>query len=582
MEAETQMETIEEGGIEEPMHDLEGLEEEPKIRLTSVGRILGRERRSIAVIRPIKERIVKFRRIVAGDYSDVDPTFAPQSDDGSLVDKRSPEITDIYKVLNKNFEAAKNNYALQHIRTIIQQTSYRMPSIEFEDLTPEESSLNAAYLNKRLGQKNRGGCNSLYHQRLTLTDAIIGGLGWTLTAGDARGRPSMRFADCMNVWWDADAEIIEDGTYIFYDTWESLGTWLAMFPESKGLKELANQYKTDGEEDAWVDTIVRGRYYWDTDTEHGTEALFIEGIENPVHHDENLYRNADNEPTLPLHSISMLMIPGAAHPFSLFEQMLPGILFLRHADASIAEAARLARPIVDVEEGAYSELSIKQLLTGRTNGFLFRKAGKPPAVIMDSTDLPKVFVQLYDKGKENIIAAVGINPYASGGKVDSVNYAAEVNAIESAAGLNAGAITSEVAAHWSNTCSAILSMAAQYDDRPISFTIAGLLHEFGPDFPISRFINPHGTPIVAEDSTTFQPQERKRQAALENFRISVEYNAAVPGMGQASITKRYEEYLVASGVKDVKSHFATPETMSQAVDPVVAAENTVDGDTSAV
>lgn len=559
---------------------------EPKNRKTPLERIRAREARAVRKLLPIKERMGRFRRITAGDYVDVENFPSQEYTESDL--QREPKLAEIYETLNRRFEPAKNNYILQNLRTIIQQVSYRFPSIEFEDLPAPQAAFNSIYLTKRLGRAPVG-CNAIYHERLALCDMLIGGVGATRVVLNERGRPADIWIDSIDVWWDVDSKIIQDASYIFVDVYQPLWQWLELFPKNKGLKQLAkelasgvssNRFGGDsehGEGGVSMDTVIRGRYYWDTEGGGGTEAVLIDGLVKPVHYDENYYRNTLEEPYLPVALMTMMSLPGAVQPFSMVEQMLPAILFLRNAEGSFSAASVLAKGLVDVEKGAYDEKDLQMLLSGKSHGLIFRNQGKPPASFHDPIDIPKVFLQLYEKGKENLTANAGVDPFASGNKVNSVNYAAEVTAIQNASGLNAGAISAEVAAHWSAVCAMMLQLGAIYDDQPLRFYYDDVLLTFGPDQPISKFLNPDGMPLVVEDSTTYQTPDQKQAKAYNNFKVAMEAAAINPAL-VSSVMIRYEEYLKATQVSDTKKHFEPP-TMEQAISPEQAGTEEAEADT---
>jgi hypothetical protein len=520
---------------------------------TSVGRILVRldtEKRLYYWRRKVHD----LRLIVAGDYSRVDSTAPSQKDPASTKTTGASDLASLYDALINNFEEGSSNEILQAIKTLVMQTSYRAPAIEFEDVAPIEADIMALYMKARLGPRPRG-CEAVHHMRMALLDYIIGGVGW-VWAGIRDGKPSVVAVDSMDVIWDTNAKLVPDIRWVAVRWRECLAYWVDLY----GRKPFADLLQ---DEDAAMESEKELIYYFDLDGPMGTHVVLrgdnLTGgaDQKPVYEGDNphvLKCDGVPAPFLPVLPMYFMQLPSVTQPIGIAEMMLPAQLSTREAERTMREITKRGKGWIDSVKGAYDEENLAALEDGELMAIVQRDAGQPPAQYIPGAEIPAGLYQWYQHNKERLTAGSGASPYANSDKVEGIQYAAEVNAIQGAAGLTAGTLASDHAAHWERVVRATVANAIEFDDMPLTLTYNGEAIQFGPDNPIGPYLHPDANPKIAEDTLAYEPREKRMQRAMIVLQQALAVSAILP----AAPALAFEEFLRAAGTKNIPEFMKPP------------------------
>ncbi len=530
--------------------------------LTSAARIRARVSTG-AAIEPWRRKVKTMRALVAGDWSAIDgggAAKAPLAERERSVDKRG--AAHLAKLMVSDFEEGASNPLLETLKTLVMQVSYRSPEIEFEDATPMEADMNALYLKRRFGPRP-GGCDAPHHMKLALIDYLVAAMGW-VWAGSDGGRPDVRYVDALDVSWDLDAALVTDIRWVAVHVVGTAGDWADLFGEEAFAAEIEDA-RDEKDPGIWRETLVQLVWYWDTDGELGTHAVFRAGSGNggyelagePLEWTENPhYLRTDDveQPFLPLLPIYFLQLPGVRFPVSPVEMMIAAQLGLREVEGTIRSISKIA-PWIDVEEGAYEEDQLTELEDGEPGAIIERTKGMPPAQHLMGPDIPANLLQWRDILKQGLTAMGGSNPYASGNKIDGIAFASEVSAIEGAAGLTAATVASDHAGHYQRAARATLANGANYDGLPLVLVLDDTPMTFGTEDPIGPYLRPDAHAQVSEDALVYASKDQRigRAAALYDQALK-----GAPFLGPVPVQKAFKGVLEASGERDVASWFASP------------------------
>lgn len=495
------------------------------------------------------------RKIVAGDYSRVDPEAPSQIDVEVPPDQERVNLSELYDIMTVNFEEGSSNLMLKSIRGLTMQVSFKFPSIEFQEVSPLEADVMSLYLKARLGFHPRG-CDAADQMRLALLDYIISGLGW-VWCGIQMGKPVVKYVDSLDVSWDLGAKIVTDIRWVSVRVKEPLAYWIELF----GKKAFADECHAGGDDDAYLEKTIELMFYFDVEGDKGTSAVFrskSNGVTgDPIELTDNPYTieiDGYPKPFLPLEPIYYMTIPSVRNPVGLAEMMLPHQLATREAEKYMRTVIKRGAPWVDVVDGTYDEDELEKLEAGEAGAIITRKKeSTSSAEIKQPLSIPKEIAQYYEHNEQELIGQGGNNPYAFG-KVDGVSYASEVHAIEGNAGLTAANLATDHGGHYVRVVKKTLANAVKYDDMPIVLIYDETKLAFGPSDPIGKYLRPDAVPVIAEDSLMFEPREKRIERSLALLKVAQSVYAIAP----QSLTLAYEEVLRAFGVQNVKEHFEPP------------------------
>jgi len=505
-----------------------------------------------------RRKVHDLRLIVAGDYSRVDANAPAQKDPASNGYGSAKDLAGLYDILINSFEEGSSNEMLQAIKTLLMQTSYRAPAIEFEDVTALEADIMALYMKARLGPKPRG-CEAVHHMRMALLDYIIGGVGWVWTS-IRDGKPCVVAVDSMDVIWDTSAKLVPDIRWVACRWRESLAYWIDLYGKGPFADLL------QGEDAQALETERELIYYFDLDGPMGTHVVLrgdqaTEGKDTkPVYEGDNPHViRCDGVPVpfLPFLPMYFMQLPSVTQPIGIAEMMLSAQLSAREAERTMREVVKRGKGWVDAVKGAYDEVNLSALEEGDGMAIVQRESNMPPAQYVPGAEIPRGVYEWYQHNKERLTAGGGASPYANAETVQGIQYAAEVNAIQGAAGLTAGTLASDHAAHWERVIRAVVANAIEFDDMPLTLVYNETRIQFGADNPIGPYLHADAQPKIAEDTLAYEPREKRMQRAM----IVLQQSLAVAGILPNAVKLAFEAFLRAAGEKNIPEYMKMPPPM---------------------
>lgn len=508
------------------------------------------------LLTPWKSKVHDLRMIVAGDFSRVDPESPPQVDPAED-SPRKGSLTWAYDALVRDYEEGTSNKMLQAIRTLVMQSSYRFPTVEFEGVEPIEADIMASYVRRRLGPRPAG-CDVMHHMRLALLDYIIGGIGW-IWCGVDEGRPRNEAQDTLDVVWDQTARLITDIQWQAVRVREPLWRWVEMYGEKPFQSELQGIKPNSVE----MDRIIELWFYYDVYGSAGNHAVFRATDDgatgDPIDQSDNPHSmdiDGVDRPFLPLEPMYHMLLPSVRQPVSIAEMMLPNQLATRLAEREIRETVKRGRQFYDIEEGAYDEETLEQFRRGELGSLITRKKGFAPISAQAGMEISSSFMEYWRINDQELVAHSGANPYATGDKVTGIQFASEVNAIQSSAGLTVSTITGDHGAHYERMIFKTLANAKKYDVAPLELTYDDLTLEFGPGRPIGEYLREDAVVKISEEMLHYESREKKMQRAQGVLNNALTVAAVV---GPQTVKLAYEEFLRAAGIRNVSQHLRPPE-----------------------
>lgn len=497
-------------------------------------------------------KIYRLRRLVAGDVDALEDAGSQQDPTNDL---RREQMVRFGNILNKDFEEGRSNKLLQTIRTLALQVSHKFPEVEFEDLEPEEAAVNVGYL-KRVLATPPIGCGAVQQMQRVLLDYLTGGLGFCWV-GIKKGRPIIRAVDTLDMAWDLAAPTIADARWMSCTVPGALGDWIDQFGAAPFAKYIG------ANKESRVDTPVDLEFYYSVEKDGLFRVLFKTGDEdvdteavwsgtNPCFFD----MDGEREAFLPFESMFFMELPSVGQPIGLTEQMLPSQVALWRVEKTIRDLVDLPS-FWESEEGAFDDEEYAKFISAEGPGVsIKKKPGKPGMELKSGAVLMQPLVEWQRDHSQELTSQGGANPYASGAPVEGTTYAAEVNAIQGAAGLMAGAIAKDNDSMWSRVLRKVLAKGAAYDERPITLQINGAPSQFGPDFPIGPYLRPLAEMVITEDSTQFQPREMRIQAAVRDLDVALKVAAIAP----SAPLEAFQDFLKAKGEKNIDKYLKPPAT----------------------
>lgn len=530
----------------------------------------------------IRRKVWNLRRLTAGDAS-VITTTSPRAiqDANDLQRLYRPDGFDGFNDwIGVDIEEGRDNHLLQAVATLTHQTAYTFPDVEFEDIPTSVGAINSLYLKWALSDPPRG-CSARHEMRLALLTHLVDGIGWVMV-GYRDDKPIIEWVDTIDVIWDLQGRTFGDMRWVAHTARQPLGAWIELAKEQKWKREQLESLAAQDDEDRW-DQPVEVRCYYDVegDKGHASHHLVVGGqvSEEPLHVAENPYTMPSGRPFLPLESCYHLMFPSCKMPISIVEKMLPAQLAIWETRASIRDQIDNGRPWAEYEDGAYDPDELERWAAdgvdeeGRKLPAVKRNKGFQPMAYREGQGVSDSLLAWHQINEQEITKQSGVNPYQSGTKVEGTKFAAEVNAIQGAAGLVAGTIAKDFTEFWRRVTSKFLAVAALYDDRPWStqYRVGDdpITLTFDESDPIRQYLKPDADIVIREDSMTYRDRQTLIQEADRDLAIYLQPQVMMmfPNMAK----KAMENRLRAKGEKNLTEWLAAPEPVASApggVDPM--------------
>lgn len=471
------------------------------------------------------------RRLVAGDLSlfgYTSPQEAEKSkDEAGLAGLNwSDFLTDhLYDIMVTDVSEGLSNQMWRTIKTLTMQVAFKMPTIEFEDLSAEEAAMNQAYLNVICGHAPRG-CGAVFQHRKSLVDYMIGGIGATMVTF-RKGRPAIEYVDPLDLTWDTSAKLLSDMRWVSRKVRQPLYIWVDMFGRD-AMSNYLDGVTSDDDETDIMDTHVELEWYYDITGNDGRGLHYVLDCLRPDLEDagsrftildksENpFYCDIDGiDPFLPVNFLYFMEVPSVRFPMAPVFTMLPHQVAIWKMEKNFNAVIDRGRSQHAYEEGSFADdKAAEDWAKGITAGTIKLKKGARKPETVEGLKLSDEDVAYYQYHAKELNAQGGADPYSGGGRVEGVNFSSEVSAITSASQLTASNAAKDHADHWARSASMLLKAAKTYDTKPITLRLDEVTLPFNDSMPISMFLRPDGDVVVKENSTLFRTRDSRLSEAM--------------------------------------------------------------------
>ena len=538
--------------------------------MTDLAVVLGRLERE-TYLRPVKSRMLDMRRVLAGDFSRLEDDAPTAAHPKVPEDERAADssfLKGMRWLLNTSFESGLSNDLVLNVRTLMIQAGLKVPDVEFENAQPKEAVFMSSYLKQVWGERPRG-CVANRHFRQTLLYYLSDGMGWTHVGQRPKGCPGVRSADSLDVIWEPTCPMLDDLQWLGMRRRGTYGEFAKEFGDEK-FDQVRKRGRRTKSDDSWKDARTEIRLYWDAeedDDEGSYFALWDAAKHGDVRNGEPVtlekgpnpnYSEVDgwHQPYLPLEPMYFMLLPSTLAPTSIVEMMLPHEISARIFERSMQITAIRGVPTVFGPKLTAEQAEIIE--SGEPMAYFPLEEGQAPPERWDSVGVPREMFQIWQQQKQMLQQMSGVNPYATGGKLEGVDYAAEVNAIRETAGLMAASVAIDMACHVGRVARKTL-MAARYDSLRRRINLDGVPVWFGsgtPNGDIYNYFETDADPVVSEDSLSYASKESR--IAFYSRLLEVSLNPAVMAFAPKSSQQWYRKLVQETGTKDVAGHFEAP------------------------
>lgn len=511
-------------------------------------RIRARIENANIAFEPLKRKIYSLRRLVAGDFSKALPDAPAAQDDAPKI---TPTLSDLCDFIVTDYTDIHSNRLLEAVKQITMQVAYVRPDIEFEDLDPQMSALNAAWVKRRTGRAPIG-CGARSHMMRGLIDFLIGGVGWSHTCAK-KGMPALVSADTLDMLWDRDATTFDDMAWAGCAYRLKKVECLSMF----GAAAVKQFYQGDI---AQLDDIVEVFFYYDTDSSDAGafRAYYVcsgKVTGDPLASTPNPHYLEDEGVKtyfLPFHPMYFMQLPSCKDPIGIVEMMFPDQLALWGIETYKSVARDSGKPFWWMKTGSMTPESAEKFVAG-DYGAVVDGQGEPPMPI-NGLQVPRDVSEDEVLRERRLQAASGTNPYAAGAPVAGVEFASEVREISSKSDLTIGFVSEDHAAWWVESVRGLLALGAIMDYSAQTLRIGGVELRFGATNPVAQYLKPNSDIVIAADKMAFRPRSQRIAEAMRTLDVALKLQAIFPKAAE----KAFEAYLRADGEKDVASWMEIP------------------------
>lgn len=509
-------------------------------------------------LEPWKYKVHKLRRAAAGDPS----AFGNGAGAQDVGEDEIKNFRKFYSIFVAAANSGRSNQIQQGLRTLLYQSAYTRPDIEFDDVEDQEEILNAQWFRIRAGEPPRG-CNMNLHMRMALLDMMVGGLGWA-TVGTKDGVPICEQADSLDVAYDQGVLTPGDARWVAHRRCEPWSYWAKVYGKAFTVYHPDGVDRPDMAVDLW--------HYYDVEDYSGNYIVFRSGNEgmpdgDPVNQQENPYYYAyhddqdqeiDREYYLPLEPIYQLMMPSVRNPVSMVEQVLPLQIARHQIEETFQKVLRRLPALDEIEEGAYDEASLKALKRGDYGTLLIKKQDRRGLQRLPAGEVPSALIEWMNIVDQQQTAQMGASPYASNRTVEGVKYATEAQLYQQYGNLTSQTLANDNASGWERVARKFLGVGALYDDNRIRIRIDDRVLDFGPTDPVSYYLRPDATLIVKD--SMFKTNSELIVEAKNQLDVALAMAQWAPEAPRLA----YENFLKAAGEKNPSKFLEMPQQMQMA------------------
>lgn len=541
-----------------------------------------------AVLAPFHDQADALRGWVAGDMSAVVPEIGPQHYPHKPEEavKGKEWGKQAYARFVRDFPEGIPNLIQEKLTVLVDSVSFAAPLIDFEGLGVLETAANTGYLKMVMGPEPRG-CAAKQSLDMALWDMLISGIGpiWVTMSGPTF-KPVVRWPDLRDCFWDP-FKPIPSHRFRAVRVKMPLYVWVDEYSE-RPFKDILEKCHDAKSREAMLQRDMALLFYYDVDSVEGTYAVvrmdklgetdkakleqaFLDHDVNPYWDATDGYRRA----RLPISLQYLHQFPGTWFPFSRVALMMPYQISTVMMKKVMQESLMRGKGYWERVQGRLDDDMYEQWLAGETGGVVTVKESGALKWV-DGGKVPVEALKIYQMDEEGLDRNSAVSPFKNGGRVEGIEFAAEVQEIGAQAEMGTMKIAQAHALQYAEVAGLLLTMGALYDERPMVLRMPYEGEEevltFGPDNPIGAILRPDASPIISEDSMRFASRSTRRAQAAENMQVAAQVQPVAPG----AVGEYFRDFVDATGKKTAQKMFEQPETaMTQgAVQELAAAMDT--------
>lgn len=422
-------------------------------------------------MKDFKEYIYRMRQFLAGEWDTAATgkrTRVTASTSGEIY-KTNREYPD-FRI--SEHEEGVSNHTMTWIVNLAKELMISRPVWLFPELDTEVSQIRGQYIESRLKDS--------YWRAQNFTQLIsymVDGIGFA-RIGIKNNRACARYADTIDLLFDIHARTPYDFRFVAEIHRLNEDYCRAYFGEKITSKLLenrkANEQKTDDGE-----RVIKVIEYWNDTTR---AFLTIDGKYDVLFKEENPLG------FIPYEAICGPILPSMRTPIPHIINVIGSQVAFGELQRSILEIEKALRPTILIDETAFTSESVNEFYESENVSVLKYSESLTPqdrreAIrVLHVDKIPSELLQLKKSLENEIIRALGVNPY-SGGIPQGADFAREVQEVSQKANLSSEFIRQDVAEFYSRFGKKFVQFG-RFDTAPITLRHDELVVKFNVDYPI--------------------------------------------------------------------------------------------------
>lgn len=388
-----------------------------------------------------KQYLYNLRQVFFGNYEAIGGPFGARLSQETLShgDANNKTFPD-FRV--GEMAEGSNNQIQSIITTLTMQVLIKKPDIVFADLSPKVSSFREQYLIDRLNKTKW-----VAEQETGIVDYLINGIAvWHVNV--EQGMPSFIRVDPLRTFWDPFTRYPNKSRFVGI-LWKVPREFAVSKLGAKVVNKISKQLPGDNKDDT-----VSFIEYWDKETR---------AILHPTS-DDVLSSTKNDFGFIPIVFYHGPILPSASSPYPHLLNMIPLQVASAEIDKQINETVKAMRPIVIIDESAFTTESIAnyELSDGDISVLVKTDNTRAGIEIIKPGELSAQILTAKANYDEQLRRQGMFNPFALGASIDP-KFAAEVNAIEASAGLFAGYVSNNLGASLAELFQMMIKLGHKFD-----------------------------------------------------------------------------------------------------------------------
>lgn len=427
----------------------------------------------------LKEYIYRMRQFLAGEWDTAATgkrTRVTASTSGEIY-KTNREYPD-FRI--SQHEEGVSNHTMTWVINLAKELMIAKPTWMFPDLDVEVSQIRGEYIESRLKDSNWRSQNFTQ-----LVSYMVDGVGFA-RIGIKNGRVCARYADTIDLLFDIHARTPHDFRFVAEIHRLNEDYCRSYFGEKLTNKLLADRRANDSVVNSGEiggERVIKVIEYWNETTR---AFLPADGKK------EVLFKESNPLGFIPYEVISGPILPSMRSPIPHIINVIGSQVAFGELQRAILEIEKALRPTILIDESAFTPDSVQEFYESDDVSVLkFAESLSPQdrresLRVVHVDKIPAELLQLKQSLENEIIRALGVNPY-SGGVPQGADFAREVQEVSQKANLSSEFIRQDVAEFYARFGRKFIQMG-RYDIAPFTVRHEDLIVKFNVDYPLGPLL----------------------------------------------------------------------------------------------